>query len=998
MANTLNLDLPDFVDQHSLGHEGIVDRILGQYHGNPALAVRLIDDAARFPSVVERFLQVAADLATFSADLRRAPPSVPYAKVPEILFHGRDNRGDAVIVIALPQGGDVLQMKDSGSWSQEKALQVAAQIAETLRIANQRGLYCCALIPSSIFIAHAKDTSPKASKAEVALLNIGLTQIESGFALATGQQSIGLIDDDLVYRAPELRKDPTHVNEQAEVYSLAALLHFLILGRLRARLTTTVKAGVHDDVLSLILGMLRPQPIERPPLQQVQQRILEILAKLDDFQVNHTCWATSECSLHAALQCSTNREGWLRMLAKSTSAAQRAQIEAVAQVLQQSSQPGTVPTLETGEQTDQSPYIFSAKQGTQTLAECVEKHGPMGRSALGIVENIARTVRSLQREGILYLGLCPDNIVIQKQEQLPKVFESAKLPQCWLLQTEYTQTLRKTTGTKARTLVEDSRVRPPAQLEPYLAPELYEPTSMVGDRADVFPLGSLLCFLLTGQPPPMRTVELPSELGIHPHLHERLLRLINRLRARRPVDRPTPDEAVRTLTWLARLDDLLQGELLDGRYQIERPLAQGGMNALFVVRDSQLSRHAVLKCPFPDLPIAIARARQEAESTIQARRGNPSVVNIIQYGELDPEVPYVLMEMVEGETLTERLRSQNTTRSMVDVIAFGIAMADVMSKIHEKGVLHRDLKPDNIMLEKDPSSLSGERVRILDFGIARVMVEQYAERRRLTGVGSFMGTPDYMAPEQSDAARATDKADVFSLGVILYEMLGGPLPAAHPLQKVADPDLMRLIGEMLAMVASVRPTMAEVSVRLRVLQKAKPIPLLTWVSVTSLCLGIGLTAWNINRDPGPKRAQLPQDFAIAADFMPKPVPIHVPQDMSGDLRDFPIPVPPVPGPPRPKPLPHPVLIPKPRICRITEQCIHGDGLTIEQKKLIAQQANIHGLLVCGKSKITMTKFLWYVPEPNNELTQRFLTDLRSYWKIRGYEKAVSPKEIVLSCH
>lgn len=111
---------------------------------------------------------------------------------------------------------------------------------------------------------------------------------------------------------------------------------------------------MHDDVLSLILGMLRPQPIERPPLQQVQQRILEILAKLDDFQVNHTCWATSECSLHAALQCSTNREGWLRMLAKSTSAAQRAQIEAVAQVLQQSSQPGTVPTLETGEQTDQS--------------------------------------------------------------------------------------------------------------------------------------------------------------------------------------------------------------------------------------------------------------------------------------------------------------------------------------------------------------------------------------------------------------------------------------------------------------------------------------------------------------------------------------------------------------------------------------------------------------------------------------------------------------------
>ena len=1013
MPHTLHLDLPDFVDQQSLGHEGIVDRIAGQYRGTPALVVRLIEDAAGHPSVVDRFLQMAADLASFSEHLRRESPALPCVRVPEILFHGRDGRNNAVIVIALPQGGRFFRIEDSGSWSQEKALRLAVQFVETLRIANQRGIYCCALIPSTIYVGGSTAASANQSKAEVTLLSLGLTQIEAAYTRATGQPLTGLLEDDLAYRAPELRDDPTQLQEQGEVYSLAALLHFLILGRVRTRLTTVVKAGVHEDVSSLLLGMLRKNPLERPSLQQVQQRILEVLTKLADFEVKRTCWAMSECSLHEAFQFSTQQPGWLRVLSRNTSTAQRAQMEAVSSLLQQGSQPGVSPTLEIGEQTDQTPYIFSAKHGSQTLAEYVQKHGPLRGAALGIVEGIARTIRSLHRDNILYLGLCPENVVLQTQPDLPVVYERAKLPQCWLLQTEYTQTQRKTAGTKSRTLVEDSRSRPAAQHEPYLAPELYDPTSMVLERADVFSIGSLLCLLLTGQPPPLSTVELTGDLGIHPFLHDRLRRLINRLRARRPVDRPTPTEAVRSLIWLARLDDLLQGELLDGKYKIEHPLAQGGMNALFVVKDMQHMRHAVLKCPFPELTIAMDRVRQEVASTIEARRGNPAVVNIIQDGELDPEVPYILMEMIDGETLTERLRRQSPPLTTAEVIPFGITMADVMKEIHAKLVLHRDLKPDNIMIEKDPSTSTGERVRILDFGIARVMVEQYAERRRLTGVGSFMGTPDYMAPEQADAARATDKADVFSLGVILYELLGGPLPAVHPLQKVGPPALMKLLGEMIAILPAMRPTMAEVAVRLREIQKVKPVPWITWFGMTSLCLAVGLTVWNVSREPRPAQGPLPRDLAVAADLSHKPAVPHRPPDTASSVRDFGVPVPP-PGPPAQR-KPNPPDLKnrtKPaqgqtknstdsKPCKITIRCINGEGLTNEQKQFIATEADHLKLQVCGTKPLILTKSEWYFPSPATDETNRLIQVMEGYWnnnRLRaGFDKNKAAKKVIISC-
>ena len=375
MTNSMSIDLPDFIEQQPLGEEGIVDRIGGEYRRRPAVAIRLIESAAHIGSVTERFLRYASDLEALSNDLRRTPPAAPHARIPEVLFQGRDNRGEAVLIMALPQGGCILPLQDAGHWSEIRALHLCAQLAETLRVANQRGLYSCSLSPSSLFVTGTAQAGARPIRAEVTILNLGLSGVEAALYQATGQHTIGLADEDLVYRAPELRQDPCQITEQAEVFSLAALLHFLILGRLRGG-TNGFKIGVREEVRNLILGMLNQHAHERPALRQVNQRILTAIAELNDFELIETVWEQSDCSLHAALQVSAQRVGWLRMLSPRVSAGQRAQILAVAESLQQAAQPGVIAPLEAGEQPDQSPYIFSAKVGASGSKPKRHSDGP----------------------------------------------------------------------------------------------------------------------------------------------------------------------------------------------------------------------------------------------------------------------------------------------------------------------------------------------------------------------------------------------------------------------------------------------------------------------------------------------------------------------------------------------------------------------------------------------------------------------------------------------
>ena len=175
----------------------------------------------------------------------------------------------------------------------------------------------------------------------------------------------------------------------------------------------------------------------------------------------------------------------------------------------------------------------------------------------------------------------------------------------------------------------------------------------------------------------------------------------------------------------------------------------------------------------------------------EARAANlvehPSIVQVSDCGLTPDGSAYLVMEYLRGETLAERLMRQQSSGQRMrlsEVLHIADQLADALSVAHDKAVIHRDLKPANVMLVIDPAVQGGERIKVLDFGIAKLMQRQGAG----TATGLIMGTPRYMSPEQwRGLGRVDDKTDVYSLGVILYEMLAGRPPF------VAETDLDYMI-------------------------------------------------------------------------------------------------------------------------------------------------------------------------------------------------------------
>lgn len=209
---------------------------------------------------------------------------------------------------------------------------------------------------------------------------------------------------------------------------------------------------------------------------------------------------------------------------------------------------------------------------------------------------------------------------------------------------------------------------------------------------------------------------------------------------------------------------LVAGESF-GRYQIVRLLGRGGMGAVYLAYDSQLQRHLALKTPFlGSNPTIIERFFREARATAQLR--SPYICPVFDVGQIGG-IHYLSMAFIEGRPLSRVLADGGLTDAqaisdLTNKVARGI------HKAHERGIIHRDLKPDNIMIDAE-----GEPV-IMDFGLAR----QIEEDIRLTSPGKILGTPAYMSPEQAegDSGRMGPATDIYSLGVVLYEMLTGRLP------------------------------------------------------------------------------------------------------------------------------------------------------------------------------------------------------------------------------
>ncbi|MFZ0279272.1 MAG: serine/threonine-protein kinase, partial [Candidatus Sulfotelmatobacter sp.] len=208
-----------------------------------------------------------------------------------------------------------------------------------------------------------------------------------------------------------------------------------------------------------------------------------------------------------------------------------------------------------------------------------------------------------------------------------------------------------------------------------------------------------------------------------------------------------------------------------GPYEIVSPLGAGGMGEVYRARDTRLKREVAIKVLPPAFSLDGDRLRRfEQEALATAALNHPNILAVFDIGTYEGS-PYVVSELLEGETLRERLRGGAiVVRKTLD---YALQIAHGLAAAHEKGIIHRDLKPENLFLTKDG------RVKILDFGLAKLTQPDSGTHTSMptqtqaTEAGVVMGTAGYMSPEQVRGTAVDPRSDIFSFGAILYEMLSG---------------------------------------------------------------------------------------------------------------------------------------------------------------------------------------------------------------------------------
>jgi eukaryotic-like serine/threonine-protein kinase len=220
------------------------------------------------------------------------------------------------------------------------------------------------------------------------------------------------------------------------------------------------------------------------------------------------------------------------------------------------------------------------------------------------------------------------------------------------------------------------------------------------------------------------------------------------------------------------------GYIIDNKYQLDEKIGEGATGTIYKATHLQLQAPLAIKVMRRDLvdnPTAVERFRREAYAAMKIR--HPNAIDVLDFGIATGDMVYVVMEFLSGVPLSERLRERGRL-SFLEIDHIIQQVCSVLQVAHMRGIVHRDLKPDNIFLHIEDGQ---EIVKVVDFGIAKLLqVVDGMGAVNLTGVGSVIGTPHYISPEQCTARTVDARSDIYSLGIILYRMLSGKLPFEGP--------------------------------------------------------------------------------------------------------------------------------------------------------------------------------------------------------------------------